>query len=405
MVALSARASTVSNVAAEQALQLSPLETAHVHAVLQSTIDKLALVGVINVDPRLQAQELTQSVGDDITRMISEQKEHEQRFQALIAAQPALRNLPNKAKLRENQAEVQHVSEALRAATRQLCRSLKDNPNVTDNMAKVATERQALQSLLNSCLANLQERQCIQPIIDVVMTTEQAEIEMRETIEAERAATSAVKTLRAELRDEKVAHEEQMRERRQDLVLLKDELRTEKMMVAVDARYHGKDSAATNQCMRRLERTQLEEMGRELELLRQQIDIERSVHATTVEFLSSKVGDLQSQAASWQSKRDEDGHTKDRELEMLHNMIQKEHERRREVTAQLQEEMALKDQRDAAEKEAAEEREMADMIADKKLKAAIKIQSAYRGWKTRKDIKAGGKGKKGKGNGKGKKKK
>lgn len=28
----------------------------------------------------------------------------------------------------------------------------------------------------------------------------------------------------------------QMRERRQDLVLLKDELRTEKMMVAVDAR-------------------------------------------------------------------------------------------------------------------------------------------------------------------------
>lgn len=68
-------------------------------------------------------------------------------------------------------------------------------------------------------------------------------------------------------------------------------------------------------------------------------------------------------------------------LQMLHNMIQKEHERRREVTAQLQEEMALKDQRDAAEKEAAEEREMADMIADKKLKAAIKIQSAYRGWK------------------------
>lgn len=74
---------------------------------------------------------------------------------------------------------MQHVSEALRAATRQLCRSLKDNPNVTDNMAKVATERQALQSLLNSCLANLQERQCIQPIIDVVMTTEQAEVSDR----------------------------------------------------------------------------------------------------------------------------------------------------------------------------------------------------------------------------------
>lgn len=29
------------------------------------------------------------------------------------------------------------MSEALRAATKQLCRNLKDNPNVSDNLAKV----------------------------------------------------------------------------------------------------------------------------------------------------------------------------------------------------------------------------------------------------------------------------
>ncbi len=84
-----------------------------VHAVLQATLEKLALVGTINVDPRVQAQELTQNVGEDITRMISEQKALELRFEQLIAAQPALRNLPNKVKLRENQVNVVAVNSTL----------------------------------------------------------------------------------------------------------------------------------------------------------------------------------------------------------------------------------------------------------------------------------------------------
>jgi hypothetical protein len=93
-----------------------------VHAVLQATISRLALLAVIVVDPHVQAQELTQRVGEEISRMIQHQKELEARFHELIAAQPALRALPNKANLRKNQAELQEVSAALRQATKQLCR-------------------------------------------------------------------------------------------------------------------------------------------------------------------------------------------------------------------------------------------------------------------------------------------
>ena len=71
--------------------------------MLKQTLDKLALVGVITVDPKVQAQELTQSVGEEITRMIAEQKQLEHRFEELVSSQHILRNLPNKAKLRENQ--------------------------------------------------------------------------------------------------------------------------------------------------------------------------------------------------------------------------------------------------------------------------------------------------------------
>lgn len=55
---------------------------------------------------QVQAQELTQSVGEEITRMIAQQKNLEQRFEELVSAQHVLRHLPNKSKLRENQVRV-----------------------------------------------------------------------------------------------------------------------------------------------------------------------------------------------------------------------------------------------------------------------------------------------------------
>lgn len=74
-----------------------------VHALLKGGLEKLALVGVITVDPKVQAQELTQSVGEEITRMIAQQKDLEKRFEELVSAQHILRTLPNKSKLRDNQ--------------------------------------------------------------------------------------------------------------------------------------------------------------------------------------------------------------------------------------------------------------------------------------------------------------
>jgi hypothetical protein len=70
---------------------------------MKGSLEKLALVGVITVDPKVQAQELTQSVGEEITRMIANQKELERRFEELMSAQHILRTLPNKSKLRDNQ--------------------------------------------------------------------------------------------------------------------------------------------------------------------------------------------------------------------------------------------------------------------------------------------------------------
>lgn len=147
-----------------------------VQAVLQNAIEKLALMSVLLVDLASQAHTLTKSVGEEISRMIVQQKQLEHRFQELIAAQPALRMLPNEAALQGNQAELQDVSAALRQATKQLCRNLRDNPNISQNMAKVAAQREALQVLFSNTLDSLAAQGTVQSIIEVVLAAEQAEV-------------------------------------------------------------------------------------------------------------------------------------------------------------------------------------------------------------------------------------
>jgi len=101
---------------------LTFMEKAHIFGIIRQMMSKLALVGTITVDPQDQAAQMTANVGEEISRMITEQKNLELRFQELIEEQHALRGLVNKSKLKENQAQVTKVAEALRNSTMQLCR-------------------------------------------------------------------------------------------------------------------------------------------------------------------------------------------------------------------------------------------------------------------------------------------
>lgn len=169
-----------------QQVGLSAVRYTHVQvqAVLQTAIDQLALMSVIRVDPTQQAQELTKSVGEDISRMITQQKHLEQRFQELLAAQPALRALASKASLQQNQAELHEVSTALKLATKQLCRNLHHNPNVAENMANVSAQREGLQVLFSSTIDCLLLHGTVQPVIEAVLAAEQAEVRVPQAASA-----------------------------------------------------------------------------------------------------------------------------------------------------------------------------------------------------------------------------
>ena len=81
------------------------------------------------------------------------------------------------------------VQAALKTSTKALCRNLKDNPNVAENMAKMTSERVALQSLLTRALGDLEAHAWVTGLADLVASEEKADVAMRETIERERQAS------------------------------------------------------------------------------------------------------------------------------------------------------------------------------------------------------------------------
>nr|A8HQ54.1 RecName: Full=Dynein regulatory complex protein 9; AltName: Full=Flagellar associated protein 122 [Chlamydomonas reinhardtii] len=344
--------------ATEKTAQLAPLEGGHIYSILKQTLEKLALVGQLQVDPKVQAHELTQSVGEEISRMITEQKKLESRFEELVALQHVLRHQPNKTKLMENQ---------------------------------VASERQALQLLLSNCLNEIEVFGKVQPLVESVMAQQAAEQAMKETIEREKNTTAAVRQLRNDLREEKLDHEEKMKEKKKGLSTLKEQLKALKMDTAVSTRYLSKDLTAGNEHERRLQRTQLEDLLKDLGLVQQQIDIEKAVHATQAEFLRQIAAKMADDSSNWASRHDGDLAAREKELEMLKQQHARDLIELKKAEEKFKMEQALKKEREMKATEERERAEFEEMRETRRAQAAVIIQAWWRGHKVRMVMSGGGK--------------
>jgi len=179
-------------------------------AILRETLKKLAFLGTITPDVVAHREELSMFVGDEISQIIKEQRRLELRYQDLIAQRSKLKGLSNKSKYKENQAEIEEVSRALRESTKSLCRNLKDNPNISGNLVKVHTDRTALEELVRATIDELSSGRpgpgnfaSLAVAIDVARG-EVADAESLVLKESE--ARISVASLKKELDDERAAH-------------------------------------------------------------------------------------------------------------------------------------------------------------------------------------------------------
>ena len=191
---------------------LNVIEAARISAVVEEALEKLSFLASITPDVMAHRDELSQIVGDEITRIIQEQRSLETQYEHLIGQRTALKGNANKTKFNDNQEQVKEVARKLRESTKELCRNLKGNPNIAENLTKIQTERSNLQNLLSKTLREL--RECSFATLTTTVEEEKARNDMiKEVVQKEKEVSAAVKKLQSDLANEKQLHVMEVEER------------------------------------------------------------------------------------------------------------------------------------------------------------------------------------------------
>ena len=380
----------------------SMIEAARISAVIEEALEKLSFLASITPDVMAHRDELSQIVGDEITRIIQEQRGLESRYEQLIKQRTALKALSNKTKFHENQEQVKEVAKALRESTKELCRNLKGNPNVAENLSKIQTERSSLQNLLSKTLRELRESSF--STLTTTVEEEKSRNDMiRDVIAKEKEVSAAVKMLQADLLSEKQQHEQEVVERDMIIAQLKEEKTEVQTRSAIDSKYAHKTARARGQSLNRSYTSSTTELEQRIWHVKKELDIEVRANAETEEFLKRKQGQLSKKIQEWMAQYDADIEEQEKTLESLKESRAADLIKLNDYTERESKELEEKQRREESARLKAKAERERRLEEERNLWAATKVQALWRGYLQRKAAAGGGKkGKKGKG---GKKKK
>jgi hypothetical protein len=430
-------------------MALSVIESARISSIVEEALEKLSFLASITPDIMAHRDELSTIVGDEITRIIQEQRGLETRYEELIAQRATLKALSNKQKAKENQEQIQEVARALRESTKELCRNLKGNPNIAENLSKIQTERSNLQNLLSKTLRELREN-AFSTLTTTVEEDKARNDMILEVIAKEKEVSAAVKGLQEDLANERQQHAAEVEERNDIISKLKEQLQARaarppagapprapaparprprprppapplaaahlaprrvaraqevRTKSTIETKYLHKEAKARCESLNRIYGQTTDDMEEEIRLLRKQLQIEVQANEESEAFLRRKHTQLQAEIGNWNQRYEEDYDGLEKSLDALKQSRAEDLIKLNDYTERYNKEMEEKARREEEERMRAEMEALRAQEEERNAWAATKVQALWRGYLTRKAASSKG-GKKGKGGkGKGKKKK
>mmetsp|Transcript_6798 Transcript_6798/g.16622 ORF Transcript_6798/g.16622 Transcript_6798/m.16622 type:complete len:385 (-) Transcript_6798:274-1428(-) len=286
--------------------KLNPVEALRAQILIDNAVKKLSFLSNLGGGER---DELTQFMGDEISRIIKEQRLLEKQYEALIHKRGTLKGLMNKGEFQKVQQKIVEVSAALRESNQALCRNLKENPNAQGNLVKMLQERARIHTLLEDAKKELQKPVGEQGFAGLVS---KAELERKdqellfEVKRREKEVSLAVKSLEQELAQEYAEYDKEVKFTMQELRTLKEELQKNKAESRILLNTEEKKLKAQEQGLARM-------LGqKEVALANEATELERTkrdeqlAHDKSHDFLAKKLEDLTAQRVEWAEKYDKD---------------------------------------------------------------------------------------------------
>ncbi|DAZ96411.1 TPA: hypothetical protein N0F65_012492 [Lagenidium giganteum] len=380
--------------------KLTPTESLRACGILEESLEKMSFLGSITPDILQHREELSQIVGEEISRIIQEQRQLEAKYEKLIAQRTVLKGLANKSKFKENQREIQDVSRLLRESTKSLCRNLKENPNFAGNLMKIQQERESLLELLMQTLAELKKHGTFETLLSFVAEGKSTQEKAHEILKKEKEAVEEVKRLTSELSREKMEHQKEVTEHKNSILQLKEQLLAVKSKTQIDIRYARNEAKAKRASTARMYHQLVEEQEEKIKQLQQKCALETRVHDETVGFLKDRQDQLQAELMEWTAKYQQDTQSKQQQLQALQQQKAQNAQKLEIFQRRWQDEMAAIQEKEEERKRVLELEALRKEELKAQTTAARIIQTAFRQHLARKEEKrkaaeADKKGKKG----------
>lgn len=295
--------------------KLAEVEAFRAQVLLEEALRKLGFLTSISTisGSGSGGSELTEFMGDEISRIIQEQRDLEKRYEELIATRGQLKGLTNKAKFMDTQREIQDVAHNLKESNKLLCRNLKENPNVAGNLQKMQAERAQVQDWFEETRTDLAECSFANLIAKVEAERRDQE-RLNEVRKKEKEASQTVRQLEAELQREKNDHDKETKLANQEIKELKEELQKNRTISEIEFKFEEKKLRAQEQALIRIHAQMEKGLFEELDELQRASEMESTVHENAHSFLEDKLKKLQDQKELWQRDYDREG--TEREIEL-----------------------------------------------------------------------------------------
>lgn len=296
--------------------KLSEVEAFRVQVLLEEALRKLSFLTSISSSASVHGDELTQFMGDEISRIIQEQRDLERKYEERIAARGQLKGLCNKAKFMETQREIQEVAHKLKESNKSLCRNLKENPNVQGNLIKMQQERWQVTEWLEETKKELGEMS-FAILVSKVEQERREQERLSEVKRKEQKNSQAVKDLEDDLQRERSDHEKETKIANQEIKELKEELQKNKTISDIEYKFEEKKLSAREKALLRIHDQMLQKLEKEEERLKQAQDMETQVHERAHAFLDQRIKHLYDENIAWTKDHEKEVDNRTVELDML----------------------------------------------------------------------------------------
>ena len=285
---------------------IKPHEAFRIQALLKDSLKKLNFLGrVMQMSKSKEKDDTTEIMGDEISRIISEQRKLEQQYAELVKIRSSLTGISNKAKFEEVKKQIKEVANLLRENTKQLCRVLKENPNVQDNLVKIEKDRQQLVHTLQDLKTNLNSLNYHTFAFNV---TEELHFQdlLYQKRQLEKETSINAKSLAEDYKKEYQDYITETKEAQQEIQKLRDDAAQQKITQTFSLKYREKDLNAGYLSEYRNRQEAEAELLDQIKELNKNIATEKEVHARIEKFMTEAKDKILKDNDEWRSKKDQD---------------------------------------------------------------------------------------------------